>query len=114
MQTYSPEMPHSGLGVASFIISLVAGVGMLVLVGVATVLSAAQPGGQLDEESLAAIMIGLVLALAALAQLVAIGLGIGGLVQTGRKKVFAVLGTVFAAMSLLGALMLMLIGTALG
>lgn len=99
---------HSGLGIASFIISLAAGFTLLVLFGVAGVLES-QHGG-LDEESAAAIVLGLVMVIAVLAQLLALGLGIAGMVQTERNKLFGVLGTVFSTTGLLGCLLLLLFG----
>lgn len=111
MQTPSASTPHSGMGIASFVISLIAGAGLLILVGIAGVADS-RPGG-LDEESLMAGMLGLLMLLAALAQMVALGLGIAGLVQTGRSKLFGVLGTVFASTALLGSLLLILVGAVL-
>ena len=99
---------HSGLGIASFIISLAAGFTLLILFGVAGVLES-QHGG-LDEESAAAIVLGLVMVIAVLAQLLALGLGIAGMVQTERNKLFGVLGTVFSTTGLLGCLLLLLFG----
>lgn len=111
MQTTPPSLPHSGMGIASFIISLVAGVCLLVTFGIAGA-AESQPGG-LNEESLMAGVLGLLMLLAALAQVVALGLGIAGLVQAGRSKIFGVLGTVFASMALLGSLLLILLGVVL-
>lgn len=108
MQPTAASLPHSGLGIASFIISLVAGVGLLVIFGIAGV-AEAQPNG-LDEESLMAGVLGLLMLLAALAQIVALALGIAGLVQAGRSKLFGVLGTVFASTALFGSLLLILVG----
>ena len=105
-------LPHSGLGVASFILSLAAGLLMLILFGAAGIADS-QPGG-LDEESAAAIALGLLFAFTALALIVALGLGIAGTVQTGRSKLFGVLGTVFSSTALLGTLLLMLVGASLG
>ena len=48
------------------------------------------------------------------ASLVALGLGIGGLIQKDRKKIFAILGTVFAAITFLGTILLMMVGLATG
>jgi len=106
--TAIPTRPHSGLGIASFIISLASSAVLVVLLGVAAMLES-RPGG-LDEESTAAIVVGLILVLAALAQVLALGLGIAALVQTGRNKLFGVLGTVFAATGLVGALLVLLLG----
>lgn len=111
MQTTAASLPNSGLGIASFIISLVAGVGLLIVFGVAGV-AEAQPSG-LDEESLMAGVLGLLMLLAALSQVVALGLGIAGLVHAGRSKLFGVLGTVFASTALLGSLLLILLGVVL-
>ena len=112
MQTTPPSLPHSGMGIASFIISLVAGLGLLVTFGVAGVADSTQPGG-LDEASVMAGVLGLLMVLFALAQLIALGLGIAGLVQVGHNKIFGVLGTVFASTALLGSLVLMLLGVIL-
>ena len=106
-----PSLPHSGMGVASFTLSMVAGLGLLVIFAIAGV-AESRPGG-LDEASPLATAIGLVLLLAALANMVALGLGIAGLVQAGRNRLFATLGTVFASATLLGSLVLALLGTLL-
>ena len=60
MQTTPPSLPHSGMGIASFIISLVAGLGLLVTFGIAGVADSTQPGG-LDEESVMAGVLGLLI-----------------------------------------------------
>lgn len=106
-----PSLPHSGMGVASFTLSMVAGLGLLVIFAIAGV-AESRPGG-LDEASPLATAIGLVLLLAALANMVALGLGIAALVQAGRNRLFATLGTVFASATLLGSLVLVLLGTLL-
>ncbi len=106
-----PSLPHSGMGVASFTLSMVAGLGLLVIFAIAGV--AESRSGGLDEASPLATAIGLVLLLAALANMVALGLGIAGLVQAGRNRLFATLGTVFASATLLGSLVLVLLGTLL-
>ncbi len=103
------EQKHSGLGIASFITSLVSGILMFLLVLIAGVMETSTPGG-MDEESAGAAMVGL-FALAFLgAALLALGLGIGGLIQKERKKTFAILGTAFAAVTIVGTIVVMMLG----
>ena len=109
--TAIPKQPHSGAGIASFIISLAASTVLLIAMGIAEALES-RPG-RMNEESASAIMLGIVVILAALAQFAALGLGIAALVQAGRNKIFGVLGTVFAATGLVGTLMLFLLGALL-
>jgi len=100
---------YSGLGIASFIISVVSGFSIFVLMIVAGFLQATTPGG-MHEKSAAAVIVGLFL-LAFLAITVAgLGLGVGGLFQKNRKKIFAVLGTVFSSAILSGTIFVMLLG----
>lgn len=106
-----PTRPHSGLGIASFIISLAAGAALVVLLGIAGVIES-QPGG-MDEESAGAVLVGLLLALTALAHVLALGLGIAALVQAGRSKLFGVLSTVFASTGLIGTVLIFLLGALL-
>ena len=106
-----PTRPHSGLGIASFIISLAAGAALVVLLGIAGVIES-QPGG-MDEESAGAVLVGLLLALTALAHVLALGLGIAALVLAGRSKLFGVLGTVFASTGLIGTVLIFLLGALL-
>ena len=106
------QQKHSGLGIASFITAIVSGVFMFLLIMVAGVIEVSTPGG-MDDESAGAVIIGLLLFVLVGALLVAIGLGVGGLVQGGRKKVFAVLGTVFSTAILLGTVFLLIIGLAM-
>lgn len=103
------EQKHSGLGIASFILSLVCGLMIFVLFVVAGVIEVSTPGG-MDEKSAAAIIIGLLIFLDFFILLVAIGLGIGGLIQKERKRLFAILGLVFSIGILFTTMLLMLIG----
>ncbi len=103
-----PTQPHSGPGIASFIISLAASAVLLVGLGIAGALQSHH--GRMDEDSTAAILLGLVLLLMALAYMVALGLGIAALVQTGRNKLYGVLGTTFSATGLACLFMLLLFG----
>ena len=94
------EQKHSGLGVASFVTSLISGVVIFLLLAVAGVMEASTPGG-ISEDSLSAMVVGLILLLFLGVALVALGLGIAGLLQKNRKKIFALLGSIFSAATLL-------------
>lgn len=107
------QLKHSGLGIASFITAIVSGVFVFLLVVIAGAIEVSTPGG-MDEESAAAVIIGLLLFTLLGALLVSIGLGIAGLVQSNRKKIFAILGTVFSVAILLGTIFLLIIGLAMG
>ena len=107
------EQKHSGLGIASFITSIVSGIFIFLFIVVASVMEASTPGG-MDEESAGAVTVGLSLIACMGASFIALGLGIGGLLQKERKKIFAILGTVFSAVSLVGTIFLVIIGLAMG
>lgn len=107
------DAKHSGLGIASFIISLVAGLAILIAIVIAGIMEANTPGG-IDENSPEAILLGLVLIGMMFLDLVALGLGIGALFQRDRKKIFAILGTIFSGVVVLGTAFLMVIGSMMG
>ena len=92
-QHYQP-MKHSGIGIASFMISIVSGLFLFLLVAIAGIIEATTPGG-IDEESPVEIVLGLGIILGFGLNLVGIGLGIAGVIQKNRKRTFAVLGLVF-------------------
>lgn len=106
------ELKHSGLGIASFIVSIAAGVCIFFTFVIAGAIEATTPGG-MNEESVTAIIIGLLLVIFLFATLVSLGLGIGGLFQKQRKKIFAILGTVFSATITLGTVALIALGMAM-
>lgn len=105
------EMPHSGLGIASFAITLFAGVFMVMAIVLAGVMEATTPGG-IDEESPATVIVGLSIMLLMLLQVVAFGLGIAGAFQKFRKKLFVILGIIFSGMAVIGTIGLIAIGIA--
>lgn len=107
------DAKHSGLGIASFIISLVAGLAILIAIVIAGIMEANTPGG-IDENSPEAILLGLVLIGMMFLDLVALGLGIGALFQRDCKKIFAILGTIFSGVVVLGTAFLMVIGSMMG
>jgi len=101
---------HSGLGIASFIISCVSGIAMFSIFVAAGLMQAA-PGG-IDERSSSAVVLGLGIFAFIGMTLVALGIGIAGLAQKERKKLFAVLGVVFSVTTIVCTAGLMLIGLA--
>lgn len=107
------EQKHSGLGIASFIISMVAGLLVFIVIAIAGVMEASTPGG-MDETSAGAVMVGLFLFLFLGLALVALGLGIAGLLHKQRKKVFSILGTIFSSVTLAGTAFIMMLGLAMG
>lgn len=100
-----PEKPHSGMGIASVIISVLVGLGTLVLLVVAGVMSAQAPGGQMDEKSPEAIALGCSILGAVVICVVGLILGFAGIAQQDRKKVFGVLGVIFN-----GGIVLLIVG----
>jgi hypothetical protein len=109
--SYPARVSHSGLGISAFVISLISGVVMTIAFIVAAAMEA-QPGG-MDEDSPAAIVMGLFLVLSVLGQMLALGLGIASMLQANRNKLFGIVGTVCAATALVGGGLLMLLGLAM-
>ena len=108
MQNTTTPPLHSGLGIASFVTSLAAGLVLLVMFGIAAALEAQH--GAWDPDSTPAALIGLFVLLTTLGQICALGLGIAALVQAGRNKLFGVLGTISASCALFFTLVLILVG----
>ncbi len=104
---------HSILGIASFITSIASGLFLFLLLVIAGVMDASTLGG-IDEKSAGAVVVGSFLFALLLASLVALGLGIGGLIQKERKKIFAILGTVFSAAAFVGTIFILMLGIAMG
>lgn len=103
------EQKHSGLGIASFILSMALGALIFLLFIVATMMEASTPGG-IDENSPGAILLGLFLVACLGIDVVAIGLGIAGLMQKDRKKAFSIMGIVFASTTIVGTIFLLILG----
>ena len=103
VSTKSPAIPregHSKLGIASFVTAIVGGLSFLTLGVSLGYMELNTPGG-IDETSKAVILMGLGIILALFILLISLGLGIGGLIQKERKKIFSVLGVVFSFFILL-------------
>ena len=100
---------HSGLGILSFVISLVTGVATIALFTMAAVLESANEGG-IQEESPEAVVLGTFLIIAMVACVVGFALGVAGLFQENRNKTFAVLGTILSTLTGLGSAFTVLLG----
>lgn len=108
MQT---ELRHSGLGISAFVLSVVAGLVLCITTFIAGYMQATTPGG-VDQRAAATVLTGLVMMTGMFMALVAGGLGVVGMFQKTRRRLFAVLGTVFSAAQLLLLVALMFIGLA--
>ncbi len=107
-EAYTP-LKHSGLGIASFVMSLFVGIFDFFLVFIAGMVEATSPGG-MDEKSTIAVVLGLLLFLGFGLCLVGIGLGVAGLIQKKRKKIFSILGLVFNLAVIIVVLGIMALG----
>jgi hypothetical protein len=99
---------HSRLGIASFGISIIVGCLMLALFIVASVLNAGHI--QHGEEYPGQTMVGLVGIALLAADVIAVGLGIAALCQTGTRRLFGILGLTFSSVTIVGAVGLIIIG----
>lgn len=106
------QTKHSGLGIASFILSITTALLIFILFITAGVMETSTPGG-IDEESAGAVILGLLILLCLFLEVVALGLGIGALCQTARNKVFGILGTIFSAGMVLLTVAVILLGNSL-
>ena len=99
---------HSGPGIASFVVALFSGAATFALVAAAGVMQS-QPGG-FDENSPVAIAMGLGLIGVAAMLVLSFVLGITGILQTNRNKVFAILGTAISVLVVVGFCGLLVLG----
>lgn len=102
-------VPHSGFGITSFVLGLLAGVGIFVLIAIATVY-AAMHGGEMAQDAPEMLALGLVML--GLMGLTVLGgvFGFIGVLLPGRKKIFAILGLLGNGLIVLGIIGLMIIG----
>jgi hypothetical protein len=107
MEVPSMDRKHTKLGIASFTLTLLTGFFTFAFLLAAAVLSNVHridPDARRIGQFLAFLCFVAILT----ANLTALGLGIAGLAQADRKKLFAILGTTFAALQLLVALVVVL------
>lgn len=109
----TPNMKHSGMGIASFALSLIAGLLSFVAIAIAGVMEATTEGG-MPEDSPVTIMVGFGILFCAAVGMVAVALGIASLFQADRKKIFGILGLVFSAATIVVIIALIVVGTMIG
>jgi len=103
------EPKHSGFGTASFILACVMTVCLVALVVAIGILATSTPG-EVNGESPIAVALGLGILGTLAVEVFAVGLGVAGLLQRDRKKVFAVLGLIISSITVLGVLSLLVMG----
>lgn len=108
-QSAPAELKHSGVGIASFVLSMLSGVSLFVLFAVAGYMESQSPGG-MNEDDPTTMLLGVALIAAGMAQFLAFVLGVVGLFQANRKKIFAILGTIFSLLAILAFGGLMVVG----
>jgi hypothetical protein len=104
------RLPHSGLGVASFIISLI-----VIVLTVLVVLLSVVARANRAHHSTADAMLGITLLFGCtglLACVVGLSLGVAGVFQEDRNRTFAVVGIILNGLVILGTVALILIGMA--
>ncbi|MDJ0908549.1 MAG: hypothetical protein QNI99_05125 [Woeseiaceae bacterium] len=100
----APEMPHSGVGIASFVMSLLATVGFVLLFLYVFYKQATQRYGPTENEL---VFVGLAVIACCVVALIALILGIVGLFQNDRRRIFAGFGVGISA--IIGALIVFVI-----
>lgn len=100
---------HSGFGVASFIISILAGLLIFLVIVIAGIMQVSTPGG-LDKQSIQTMLVGLSVIALLFFEIAAVVLGIVGLFQKERKKLFAILGTIFSSLTVISMIALIIVG----
>lgn len=109
-ETASATRRQSGLGIASFVVSLIGG--LLIFLMVSGVIYLIMTGsGDFDENSGEMVALALLLLAGCFADVIAMGLGIAALFQTECKKSLAILGIVFSFLALAGIGGLIVLGS---
>lgn len=100
---------HSGVGIASFVISIIAGIIIWGCIIIGGYLEATTIGG-LPEESGTIVVIGLLVILGLFLCLIGTGLGIYGVIQKNRRRIFSVIALVLNVTMILLTIFLILLG----
>jgi ABC-type sugar transport system permease subunit len=104
----SATKPHSAIGIASFVVSIIVGCLMVALLfGTAILVSQRIPG---ERTYPGQTFVGLGFIFLLMIDVVAVGLGIASLFQTVKNRLFGILGLVFAGATVAGVIGLMILG----
>ncbi|MCM2355306.1 MAG: hypothetical protein NDI68_01300 [Arenimonas sp.] len=106
-------MKHSGLGIASTVIAVLAGLALLGVFGYAGVIGMQSPGGQIADTDPRAMAIGVGLLGCVALLLVGAILGLAGLFVGERKRAWAWAGLVLNVLPVLAAIALVAVGLAM-
>ncbi len=106
----SGRASHSWVGVSSFGLSVLSVAGIILLLAAAAETELASPGAIFEGEDIDAIvmLVGM-FCLAIVVAVVALGLGVAGLVQKQRKRVFPILGVICSSVIVFGVVFLIMI-----
>lgn len=88
---------HSGLGIASFVISVVGGIGYLVWLALIIYIAINLEGISKELRAVATIILGNFTFVLSIFLLANIGIGIASLFQKNKKRIFAILGLIFSS-----------------
>jgi hypothetical protein len=99
------NLKHSGLGIASFVLSVISIVSIFILFVTAGALNAS--GG---EDEVTNVIVGAFFLFFMMLTVISIGLGIAGLIIKNRKRVFAALGLTFSVIVFLLSIFLVIVG----
>ena len=105
----SSRLKQSGLGIASLVVAVVAGLTAFSLVVIAGVMEVSTPGG-VDEDSPAVMLVGLGIMGVVALNFLGLGLGVAGVLHPNRSRVVAIVGLVFNGLVILGLCGLMALG----
>lgn len=100
---------HSGMGVASFATSVVAGL-LIIVCYIAIISKTVASGGTLDKHSSFAIISGMIIMALLMCDMIALGLGIAGIIEKNRKRIYAILGIIISAVMILMVISLTIVG----
>lgn len=100
---------HAGTGIASFVLGLVNVLLFILMIGSAVALNVSS-GGHVDPHSSQAILLGLFVILICLICLIGTGLGLAGVIQKSKRRLFGIIGLCLNGGTLVLIILLMVIG----